>query len=56
VSALSDSVVLTTSSAVLSRIDVTPANGSFPKGTKQQLTATGVYGDGSTHDLTTTAA
>jgi YD repeat-containing protein len=37
---------------VLQAINVTPANGSLPKGESQQFTATGTYNDRSTQDLT----
>src|SRR5205823_785904 len=37
-------------------IAVTPANPSIPRGTTQQFTATGTYSDGSTVDLTSSAA
>jgi Concanavalin A-like lectin/glucanases superfamily/Bacterial Ig-like domain (group 2) len=38
--------------ATLSSVAVTPANSSIPKGVTQQFVATGTYGDGSTHNLT----
>jgi trimeric autotransporter adhesin len=37
-------------------IAVTPTNPSIPKGAAQQFTATGTYSDGSTQNLTNTAA
>jgi uncharacterized protein YjdB len=46
---------LTVTSATLSSISVTPSNPSLPNtpaGVTQQLTATGTYSDGSTHDIT----
>src|SRR5207248_5897997 len=47
---------LTVGPAVLVSIAVTPANPSIPKGTTQQFTATGTYSDGTTRDLTSSAA
>ena len=41
--------------AVLVQIDVTPASVSLPKGTSQQLTATGIFSDKTTQDLTASA-
>ena len=43
---------LTVTAAVLISIAVTPSNFSIPKGTVQQLTATGTYSDNSTQNLT----
>jgi Bacterial Ig-like domain (group 2) len=43
---------LAVSSATLSSIAVTSSKSSIPLGGKQQVTATGTYTDGSTHDLT----
>jgi len=43
---------LTVTPAVLVSIVITPANPLVPKGATQQLTATGVYTDNSTQDLT----
>lgn len=43
---------LTVTAAVLVSIAVTPSNFSIPKGTVQQLTATGTYSDNSTQNLT----
>ena len=43
---------LTITSAVLMSIGVTPAAPSVAKGNKQQLTATGIYSDGTTQDIT----
>lgn len=45
------SASLTVSSAVLSSIQVSPTNPSLPLGGNQQLTATGVYSDNSTQDI-----
>ncbi len=50
---ISGSTTLTVSAATLQSIQVTPANGSAPKGTTRQFTATGVYSDGTTQNLTT---
>jgi hypothetical protein len=50
------STTLTVTAPALTTISVTPANPSIPKGTTEQFTATGTYSDGSTQDLTTTAA
>lgn len=50
------SATLTVTPAVLTRIDITPANASFPKGTHQQFRATGLYSDQSTQDLTRSVA
>ncbi|MDQ3340063.1 MAG: Ig-like domain-containing protein [Myxococcota bacterium] len=44
---------LTVSAATLSSIQVTPANPSIADGTSLQFTATGVYTDNTTQDLTT---
>jgi uncharacterized protein YjdB len=46
------SAALSVTDAVLNTIDVTPATASLPLGTTQAFTATGVYSDGTTHDLT----
>jgi 6-phosphogluconolactonase (cycloisomerase 2 family) len=46
---------LTVTAVVLVSIAVTPPNSSIPKGTVQQLTATGTYSDNSTQDLTASA-
>lgn len=50
--AVSGSSSLTVTAATLSSISVTPAYSSAAKGTKQQFTATGIYSDNSTNDLT----
>ena len=44
---------LTVTDATLVSIEVTPADASIADGTTQQFTATGVYTDASTQDLTT---
>jgi uncharacterized protein YjdB len=51
--AVSGSTTLTVTAATLVSIDVTPASPGIAKGTTQQFTATGVYTDASTQDLTT---
>ncbi len=60
VTAASDSVhaseSLTVSSPILVSIAVAPANSSIMLGTTKQLTATGTFSDGSTQDLTNSAA
>ncbi|MDP3859666.1 MAG: Ig-like domain-containing protein [Stagnimonas sp.] len=52
---ISASTPFTVTAAVLSRIDVTPAEPSIPVGTTQQFTATGVYSDNGMQDLTASA-
>ena len=49
---ISGSTSLAVTAAVLQSISVTPATPSIAKGTTQQFTATGVYTDNSTQDLT----
>ena len=51
-SSVSGSTTLTVTAATLVSIDVTPASPSVAKGLTQQFTATGVYTDNSTQDLT----
>lgn len=51
----SGSTGVTVTAATLSSIEVTPANSSVPKGTSRTLTATGVFTDGTTQNLTATA-
>jgi trimeric autotransporter adhesin len=46
------SASFTVTVATLSRIDVTPTNPSIARGTSEQLTATGVFSDNTTQDLT----
>jgi hypothetical protein len=46
------STTITVSAATLMSITVTPANPSIAKGTTQQLTATGIFSDSSTQNLT----
>ena len=52
---ITNSVVLTVTTAVLTSITVNPANPSLVVGSTQQFTATGNYSDSSTQDLTGTA-
>jgi trimeric autotransporter adhesin len=49
---VSGSTSLTVTAATLVSIGVTPANATLPTGLQQPYTATGVYTDGSVHDLT----
>ncbi|WP_370307466.1 beta strand repeat-containing protein [Sinimarinibacterium flocculans] len=51
---LEDTAEVTVSDAVLEEIQVTPADAQVPAGTTRQFTATGVYSDSSTQDLTGT--
>ncbi|MFP5306826.1 MAG: Ig domain-containing protein, partial [Gammaproteobacteria bacterium] len=46
---------LTVTDAVLTQVQVTPASQQIPLGRTQQYTATGVYSDGTTQDLTDAA-
>jgi uncharacterized protein YjdB len=50
---ISRSTSITVTSAVLTALQLTPGAPSIAKGTTQQFTATGVYSDSSTQDLTT---
>jgi Big-like domain-containing protein len=50
---ISGSTTLTITAALLSSIEVTPPAKTIPKGLTQQFTATGVFSDNSTQDLTT---
>ncbi|MFT3836836.1 MAG: Ig-like domain-containing protein [Myxococcaceae bacterium] len=52
VGSISGSTVLTVSAATLLRIEITPIAPSLSLGTNAQLTATGIYSDGTTGDLT----
>jgi uncharacterized protein YjdB len=54
-SGVTGSVTVTVTPAVLQQLQVTPANASRPRGVPQVFTATGVYSNGTTQDLTTTA-
>jgi hypothetical protein len=56
VGGVSGSSTLTVTPAMLGSISITPANPGIAKGTNQQFTATGSFTDGSTQNLTTTAA
>ncbi len=53
---ISGSAALNVGQPVLVSIAITPANASFALGTTQQFLATGTYSDGSTLDLTNSAA
>jgi len=53
---VSGSTNLTVTAAALVSISVIPANPSISAGTTQQFTATGTFTDGSSQDLTSTAA
>ncbi len=53
---ISGSTVLTVTSAVLVSVQVTPVDPSIALGTAQQFTATGVFSDATTQDLTSQAA
>lgn len=46
---------VTVTAAVLASIEVTPSNSSFAKGTSKQFTATAVYTDSTTQNVTSTA-
>lgn len=50
---VSGNLVLTVTAASLTAIQVTPATPSIAKGLSQQFTATGIFSDNSTQDLTT---
>jgi hypothetical protein len=51
-SGVSGSTTLTVTSAGLSSIEVTPTNPQIALGTSRQFSATGIFSDGSTQDLT----
>jgi hypothetical protein len=53
-SGVTGSVSFTVTPAVLQQLQVTPANASVPRGVPQRFTATGVYSNGSTQDLSAT--
>ncbi len=53
---ITSSATLTVTSAALVSIAVTPGNASIAAGNTQQFAATGTYSDGSTQNLTSTAA
>jgi trimeric autotransporter adhesin len=47
---------LTVTTAILAAIEISPQGPSIPTGGAEQFTATGLYSDGSTAEITTTAA
>src|SRR5262249_47490611 len=49
---VSGSTLLTVSAAALTSINIMPAGATWPKGTSLQLTASGVFSDNSTQDVT----
>src|SRR5215469_302468 len=49
---VSGSTKVNVTAAILTSIEITPADPSIAKGTTQQLAATGTFSDGSTEDLT----
>lgn len=55
-SRVSGSTTLTVAARTLQSIAVTPANSAIPLGAVEQLTATGMYSDGSTQNLTATVS
>ena len=55
-SVISDPVTLTVTSASLVEITIEPTAPSVPVGTEVQFSATGIYSDGGTHDLTESVA
>lgn len=56
VGGVSGAAAITATPAVLQAVQVTPVQPSIPLGLHRQLTATGVYSDGSTLELTTSAS
>ncbi len=50
---ISDSTGVTVTAAVLESISITPTNPSVPKGRTLNLTATGIFSDGSSSNITT---
>ncbi len=50
---ITGSTTLTVTAAVLTAIQITPASPSIPKGVGEQFTATGIFSDNSTENLTT---
>ena len=50
--ALTDSTLLTVTSATLTSISITPISSSIAKGTNKQFNATGIFSDGSKQDIT----
>ncbi len=55
VGSINGSAMLTVTAPALVSIGVTPANGAMPLSSAQTFSATGIYTDGSTQDLTSTA-
>lgn len=51
--AISGTATVTVTNATLASITITAPTTTLPLGTTEQLTATGLYSDGTTHDLTT---
>lgn len=51
----SDTAEVTVTAAVLDEIQVSPANAQVPAGLTRQFTATGIFSDNSTQDVTATA-
>lgn len=51
-SGVTGSTTVTVTPSVLQQIQVTPANPSRPRGLEVQFTATGIFSDGSTQDMT----
>lgn len=51
--AITASTTLTVTNAVLTQLQVTPANPTLPLGVKQTFTATGIFSDGTQQNLTT---
>lgn len=47
---------ITVTAATIKQIDVTPNSGPLPRGLKRQLTATAIFTDNTTQDVTTTAS
>ena len=56
VSNISSDATLTISAATLTSIEISPFNPSIALGTTQQFTATGIYSDASTQDITASVA
>ncbi len=53
-SGVTGQVTFTVTPAVLQQLQVTPANASVPRGVPQRFTATGIYSNGTTQDLSST--
>lgn len=51
---ITGTVTVTVTPALLQQVQVTPANASVPRGVPQRFTATGLYSNGTTQDLTST--